>query len=127
MAIKAVKHILVLDSFIVSVFQSYKRYAEAVLGVLQIDHRVICERFFNALPFPRPHQDIVDLQILEIERHLPYRSHVFRIEYGKSVSTSKNKPAIRKPAGRPVIELVTSDSIICEPVGELITLPVIFA
>ena len=94
MGIEAVKHILVLHSFILSVLKCGKRYAETVLRVFEIDERVICQRFLNALTLTWTHQYIMDLQIFKIKRNLPYLSHMFRIEDGKSVCTSKNESSV---------------------------------
>ena len=127
MAVEAIQHILVLDSLIIAVLQSRKRNAEAVLSIFQVNTRSIYQRLIYALVNTWTDKHIMNLQVFKIHRNLPVHRHLLRIEDGKTVCTSENQSSISKSARRPVIELISSDSVIRKPVGKLSCSPVIHA
>ena len=65
------------------------------------------------------------LQVLKIHRHFPIHSHLLWIEHGQTVSSTKDERSVFKPAGSPVVELVSTDTVISEPVGKIFGRPVI--
>ena len=94
----AIKHILILNPLIFTIFQSSKRDTEAVLLMLKVDDRIICKRFLNALTYAWTDEHIMNLEILEIQWDIPDLSDIFRIKDSQTVSSSEHKASIRKLA-----------------------------